>query len=66
MPIARFACALSLATAAFAATVLPAMAQSAGQWPERSVRIIVPLGAGGPADLVARYLGQQLSARFKH
>jgi tripartite-type tricarboxylate transporter receptor subunit TctC len=65
MPIARLACALSLATTVFATTALPAMAQPAGQWPERPVRIIVPLGAGGPADLVARYLGQQLGERFK-
>jgi tripartite-type tricarboxylate transporter receptor subunit TctC len=65
MPIARFARVLSLATAVFAATALPVMAQSVEQWPERPVRIIVPLGAGGPADLVARYLGQQLGERFK-
>jgi tripartite-type tricarboxylate transporter receptor subunit TctC len=65
MPIARLARVLSLATAVFAATALPVMAQSVEQWPERPVRIIVPLGAGGPADLVARYLGQQLGERFK-
>jgi tripartite-type tricarboxylate transporter receptor subunit TctC len=65
MPFARLVRALSLATAVFAASALPAMAQSADQWPERPVRIIVPLGAGGPADLVSRYLGQQLSERFK-
>ena len=65
MPIARLAPVLSLATAVFAATALPVMAQSVEQWPERPVRIIVPLGAGGPADLVARYLGQQLGERFK-
>jgi len=65
MPIARLARVLSLATAVFAATALPVMVQSVEQWPERPVRIIVPLGAGGPADLVARYLGQQLGERFK-
>jgi tripartite-type tricarboxylate transporter receptor subunit TctC len=65
MFIARLARHLSLATAVFAATALPAMAQQATQWPERPVRIIVPLGAGGPADLVARYLGQQLGERLK-
>ena len=65
MPIARLARVLSLAAAVFAATALPVMAQSVEQWPERPVRIIVPLGAGGPADLVARYLGQQLGERFK-
>src|SRR3954470_22443642 len=55
--------AAALAVAAFAAT--PALAQSAGQWPERPVKLIVPLGAGGPADLVGRYVAQQLGERFK-
>lgn len=52
-----------LAAAALAAA--PAYAQSAATWPERSVKMIVPLGAGGPADLVGRYLAQQLGERFK-
>ncbi len=55
--------AAALAVAAFAVT--PALAQSAGQWPERPVKVIVPLGAGGPADLVGRYVAQQLGERFK-
>ena len=51
--------------AVLAATTLPAAAQTAGQWPERPVRMIVPLGAGGPADLVGRYIAQQFGERFK-
>ena len=51
------------AVAAFA--TFPAFAQPAAQWPDRPVRLIVPLGAGGPADLVGRYLAQQLGERFK-
>ena len=43
----------------------PALAQSAAQWPERPVKMIVPLGAGGPADLVGRYIAQQLGEKFK-
>jgi tripartite-type tricarboxylate transporter receptor subunit TctC len=46
------------------ALTLPASAQ-AEDYPSRPVRLIVPLGAGGPADLVARYLAQQLSERMK-
>src|SRR6478735_10721809 len=55
--------AAALAVATFAAT--SALAQSAGQWPERPVKMIVPLGAGGPADLVGRYVAQQLGEKFK-
>jgi tripartite-type tricarboxylate transporter receptor subunit TctC len=54
---------IALAVAAFAA--VPALAQPTAQWPERPVRMVVPLGAGGPADLVARYVAQQLGERFK-
>ena len=52
----------ALAVAALAAA--PALAQPA-QWPDRPVKMIVPLGAGGPADLVGRYVAQQLGERFK-
>lgn len=41
--------------AAFAAP--PAFAQS---WPQRPVRLIVPFPAGGPADAIARILGERL------
>ena len=50
------------ATVLLGALTLPLLAQD---YPTRPVRLIVPLGAGGPADLVARYLGQQLSERLK-
>jgi tripartite-type tricarboxylate transporter receptor subunit TctC len=45
--------ALALATAVAG----PAVAQ---EYPTRAVKIIVPFGAGGPADIYARYLGDQL------
>lgn len=54
--------------ATFSAVVLaavPAQAQSAATWPDRPVKLVVPLGAGGPADLVGRFVGQALGERFK-
>lgn len=33
-------------------------------WPTRSVRIVVPVAVGGPADAVARAVGQKLSERW--
>jgi tripartite-type tricarboxylate transporter receptor subunit TctC len=53
---------LALALAAAAAIAWPAAAQD---YPARNVRIIVPFGAGGPADVYARFLGQHLSEALK-
>ena len=39
----------------------PATAQS---WPERSVRIIIPLPAGSPSDVALRRLAEKLSERW--
>lgn len=35
---------------------LPAFAQPAAQWPDRPVRLLVPVGAGGAADTLSRNL----------
>jgi len=51
-----------LAVMALAATMAPATAQD---YPTKAVRIIVPFSAGGPADIYARFLGQQLQEALK-
>ena len=56
-----------VAVAAFAAAALaavPAFAQSAAQWPQRPVRLLVTVGAGGAADTLSRNISnafQQLT-----
>ncbi len=57
-PIAKLGLALAIA----AGVVLPAAAQD---YPSRPVKIIVPFGAGGPADIYARFLGQHLQETLK-
>src|SRR5688500_12261087 len=52
----------ALAAAAMAAPA--AHAQSAADFPTSTVRLFVPFAAGGPTDVVARILAEQLSARW--
>lgn len=49
----HWVCALALAASAFAA--------SAQNYPARPIKIIVPFGAGGVADITARVLAQKMS-----
>lgn len=42
---------------------LPAAAQ--GSFPDQPVKMIVPFAAGGPADIIARILGQVMGARLR-
>ena len=38
---------------------------AAGEWPERAVKIVVPLAPGGGNDVIARMVGQELSNIWK-
>ena len=58
----RWAMKLVFAIAVLAVISAPASAQS---WPAKPVRIIVPFGPGGPADVYARVLGNELSEVLK-
>src|SRR2546430_4588365 len=59
----------SVALVAFALTLAPILswpaALQAQDYPTRPVRIIVPFGAGGPADVYSRVLAQHLSDALK-
>jgi tripartite-type tricarboxylate transporter receptor subunit TctC len=53
---------LQLAGAMLSAT--PALATSSSAYPMRPVRMIVPVAAGGPVDLITRLIAQQLADRW--
>src|SRR3954471_2152843 len=53
---------IALALTAF--VVSAAQAQPAADFPSAPVKLLVPFAAGGPTDVVARILGELLSARW--
>ncbi|OGA14191.1 MAG: hypothetical protein A3H32_18045 [Betaproteobacteria bacterium RIFCSPLOWO2_02_FULL_63_19] len=53
-----------LARVATVALALFFVAQASAQYPERAIRIMVPIPPGGAPDLVARLIGQELSKVF--
>jgi len=60
----RFASALA-AFATGLALILPLAAPSQAQtWPQRSVRLILPLGPGAGVDIAARLLAEKLTTRW--
>ena len=64
----RIGCAAGLLSAlTLAATLMPtpALAQGAGDWPNRPVKVVVPFGAGGAADRLGRIAADHLSKAFK-
>ncbi|MCC6888961.1 MAG: tripartite tricarboxylate transporter substrate binding protein [Hyphomicrobiales bacterium] len=51
--------------AALIAAILAAAPVAAQDWPSRPVRMIVPFGAGGTSDVLARVVADHLSASLK-
>jgi tripartite-type tricarboxylate transporter receptor subunit TctC len=56
----------ALIAAASVVLALPALPANAQQYPMKPVRMIVPFGAGGPADVFGRVIAQHLSEQLKH
>src|SRR5205809_1111946 len=60
---------LTAVVAALGSCVVPlfgadANAQTAGSYPEKTIRIIVPFPAGGATDIIARVVGERLSGAW--
>ncbi|SAI30341.1 putattive exported protein [Bordetella ansorpii] len=63
MGIKHYLLGLGLGLLAGAAT-LPVSAQSADNWPDRPIKIVVPFSAGAATDLISRQLGQALGKEY--
>jgi tripartite-type tricarboxylate transporter receptor subunit TctC len=55
---------LRLAAGAAALAAAARIAQAQADYPNRTVRLVVPFAAGGGVDILARLIGQQLSVQF--
>jgi tripartite-type tricarboxylate transporter receptor subunit TctC len=64
-PLSRRALAGIAAAALATCAALPAHAQSAGGYPDKLIRIIVPNPAGGTSDVLGRLLAKELTEEFK-
>src|SRR3954470_4462024 len=61
MTAPRLAVALAAAVLSTSNLAVPCFAQD---YPARPIRIVVPFGAGGPADVAARLIGNNLQEKF--
>ena len=58
-------CVAVIAIAGLLAAGIPETAQDvARDWPNRTVRIFIPLGAGGGGDIFSRLLAEELQKKF--
>lgn len=55
---------LGLLAAGCAAPLWPSAVRAQGTFPDQPVKMIVPFAPGGPADIIARILGQAMGARL--
>ncbi len=63
-PLASVARSAMSALVAASALVAPALWAQVDSWPKQSVKVIVPYGAGGGTDILARLVSQKLSEKW--
>ena len=64
MSVLKSVVAVAIAAATLVSLVVSANAQSA--YPAKPVKVVVPFGAGGPTDVIARLVAEKLSQRWGH